>query len=81
MPVKFLEERRRFERLRNCERIWDDHKQSLREDRLAAFKQRERMWLQEQDRRKKVDERQRAHKVAVAERAGAQRTQARLGLV
>ena len=81
MPVKFLEERRRFERLRNCERIWDDHKQSLREDRLAAFKQRERMWLQEQDRRKKVDERQRAHKVAVAERAGAQRTRARLGLV
>ena len=79
-----LEERRRFERLRNCERIWDDQKRRLREERLAVFRQRERKWMEEEDRRRSVEqpqqrheERHRVQKAALAEKA-AQRTRARL---
>ena len=79
-----LEERRRFERLRTCERIWDDQKRRLREERLAVFRQRERKWMEEEDRRRSVEhpqqrheERHRVQKAAFAERA-AQRTRARL---
>ena len=79
-----LEERRRVERLRKCERIWDDQKRRLREERLAVFKQRERKWMEEEDRRRSVEqpqprheERHRIQKAALAEKA-AQRTRARL---
>ena len=79
-----LEERRRFERLRTCERIWDDQKRRLREERLAVFRQRERNWMEEEDRRRSVEqpqqrheERHRVQKAALAEKA-VQRTRARL---
>ena len=78
-----LEERRRFERLRNCERIWDDQKRRMREERLAVFRQRERKWMEEEDRRRSVEqpqrheERHRIQKAALAEKA-AQRTRTRL---
>lgn len=79
-----LEERRRFERLRICERIWDDQKRRLREERLAVFRQRERKWMEEEDRRRTAEqpqqrheERHRIQKAALAEKA-AQRTRARL---
>ena len=77
-----LEERRRFDRLRNCERIWDDQKRRLREERLAVFRQRERKWMEEEDRRREQplqrhEERHRVQKAALAEKA-AQRNRARL---
>lgn len=77
-----LEERRRFERLRICERIWDDQKRRMREERLAVFRQRERKWMEEEDRRRehpqqRHEERHRIQKAALAEKA-AQRTRARL---
>ena len=77
-----LEERRRFDRLRNCERIWDDQKRRLREERLAVFRQRERKWMEEEDRRREQplqrhEERHRVQKAAIAEKA-AQRNRARL---
>ena len=78
-----LEERRRFERLRTCERIWEDQKRRMREERLAIFRQRERKWMEEEDRRKRTEQQQRedqyhrAQKAALADR-GPQRTRARL---
>jgi hypothetical protein len=79
--LEHLENRRRFERLRICERIWDDQKRRLREERLAVFRQRERKWMEEEDRRRSVEqrheERHRIQKAALAEKA-AQRTRARL---
>lgn len=77
-----LEQWRRFDRLRTCERIWDDQKRRLREERLAAFRQRERKWMEEEDRRREQpqqrhEERHRIQKAALAEKA-AQRTRTRL---
>ena len=72
-----LEERRRFERLRICERIWDDQKRRMREERLAVFRQRERKWIEEEDRRRRAEQHDRTQKAALAERA-AHRTRARL---
>ena len=73
-----LEERRRIERLRACERIWDDQKRRLREERLAVFRQR----MEEEDRRREQpqqrhEEPHRIQNAAIAENA-AQRTRARL---
>ena len=76
-----LEERRRVERLRICEKIWGDQKRRLREERLAVFRQQERKWLEEEERRRVAErqqkERHRIQKAALAEKA-AQRTRARL---
>ena len=73
-----LEESRRFERLRICEKIWDDQKRKLREERLAVFRHRERKWLEEEDRRRTAEhQRHRIQKAALAEKA-VQRTRTRL---
>jgi hypothetical protein len=77
-----LEEKRRFERLRIWEKIWDEQKRKFREERLAVFRLRERKWMmEEEDRRRTADqqqkERSRIQKAALAEKA-VQRTRARL---
>ena len=74
-----LEERRRFDRLRICERIWDDQKRRFREERLAVFRLRERKWMEEEDRRRTAEQQQKErHRTQKAVEKAVQRTRARL---
>ncbi|PPQ79857.1 hypothetical protein CVT25_002912 [Psilocybe cyanescens] len=60
--VERLEERRRIERLRQCERKWEDEKKRLREERLAVLRRKEKKKLEEEHetRRAADEERRRA---------------------
>ncbi|PPQ64332.1 hypothetical protein CVT26_002215 [Gymnopilus dilepis] len=50
-----LEEHRRQERLRHCERKWEDEKRRLREERLAVLRRREQKRQEEEERRRRVE--------------------------
>lgn len=57
-----MEECRRMDRLRTCERKWEEEKKRLRDERIAVLKRRERKQKEEEERRRRIDEyeRQRA---------------------
>ncbi|CAA7268065.1 unnamed protein product [Cyclocybe aegerita] len=85
--VERIEECRRLERLRTCERKWEDEKRRMREERLAVLRRRERRRLEEEERKRRKEEqerrraaeeeRRRAAKAAEIQRA-AQRSRARV---
>jgi hypothetical protein len=74
-----MEERRRFDRLRICEKFWEDQKRRFREERLAVFRLRERKWMEEEDRRRTAEQQQKErHRIQRAAEKAVQRTRARL---
>ncbi|KDR85562.1 hypothetical protein GALMADRAFT_369987 [Galerina marginata CBS 339.88] len=65
--VERMEERRRQERLRHCERKWEEEKRRLREERMAVLRRREKKRLEDDDRRRKIEE-QESRRAAEEER-------------
>ncbi|KAF9486428.1 hypothetical protein BDN70DRAFT_11598 [Pholiota conissans] len=73
--MALIEQRRRIERLRDCERKWEEEKRRMREERLAMVKRRERRRQEEEDaRRRAIEEEQ--QRVAEEERRRAARERA-----
>ncbi|PPQ99503.1 hypothetical protein CVT24_005294 [Panaeolus cyanescens] len=51
-----MEENRRMDRLRTCERKWEEEKKRLRDERMAVLKRRERKQKEEEERRRRAEE-------------------------
>lgn len=62
-----LEERRRNERLRQCEIKWFEEKQRLRQERIVVMQRKEQRRLQEEERIRQVEEAERLRKEREAE--------------
>ncbi|KAF8956079.1 hypothetical protein BDZ97DRAFT_221650 [Flammula alnicola] len=73
--MALIEERRRVERLRNCQRKWEDEKRRMREERLAVLRRREKKRQEEEERRRWAEEDER-RRVAEQERRRAVREKA-----
>jgi len=54
-----IEARRRMERLRNCEKKWEQEKRRMREERLAVLRRREKKRQEEDERRRRAEENER----------------------
>ena len=54
-----IQVRRRMERLRNCEKKWEQEKQRMREERLTALRRREKKRQEEDERRRRAEENER----------------------
>ncbi|KAF8913221.1 hypothetical protein CPB84DRAFT_1742574 [Gymnopilus junonius] len=74
--VERLEEYRRQERLRHCERKWEEEKRRLREERLAVIRRRELKKQEEEERRRRAES-QESRRAAEEERRRATKAERR----
>ena len=54
-----IQARRRMERLRNCEKKWEQEKQRMRDERLTVLRRREKKRQEEDERRRRAEENER----------------------